>query len=169
MSVESEVIKRPLGVTALIIICLFNVGLSIIFSFFNLLVLPIVILNIFWVLGLYGGYKVIWMASLVQLPFSFIVLALFFSSFLFWIINGIPEFEYNISMICYMLITIGIMPAGLGLFLILLINMLSPPIYNILTSIEPFNRYLAIVISFIYVIITINYLKKEKVKKFFLK
>jgi len=165
----SEVIKRPLGLTVLLIICLFNLGFSLIFSLYNLLLWPIVILNIFWVLGFYGGYKFIWMASLVQLPFSFIVLALFFSPFLFWLVKGIPFLEYNISMICYMLLIIGIMPAGVGFALLLLVSSISPLIYNILINMEPLLRYSAIILTFIYTLIVIRYLREEKVKKFFLK
>ena len=171
MNVKSEVIKRPLGVTLLTIVCLFNVGLAIIFFLlsYNLVAILLALLNVFWALGLYEGKRIVWTASQIQLPISFAMLTLYFTSILFSLIECMPEMEYIISTINTTLTALGIMPAGLGFFLILLINMLCPLIYNMLTSIEPFNRYLAIILALAYVVITLNYLKKEKTKVFFLK
>ena len=117
--------------------------------------------------GLYGGYRIVWRSSIVLLPISFTVLTLYFSSVLFWLVEGDIAWESMVSTICYMLINIGLMPAGLGFTLLLLISIVCPPLYNIFTQFESFLRFSAIVLAFLYMIVIARYLKRDEVRRYF--
>jgi len=172
------VIKKPIGILFLVIICLFNLGFIapyFLVSWFMggaigfWMYLFVICLDVLWIRGLLKGCRLTWKASIVQLLISFVVVVLIFTSLLSSILMKLgPPGSFIPALIHGIIIAIlatGIFPTGLGVSIKTIAENINPNLAKTLEN-PTLQSYLILPLALVYTITAVYYLNATKSKYF---